>query len=160
VGRFSSYALRYRLEMIDYSWNRFVLNYDQGMQFAFFSSFFQEVTKEKIIISALSFIFFSISVMVFFVLRRPSNKELHPATDLYIGYCEGLAKHGFMREKGETPLEFYDRLSDAKPGWAQQMREITDKYIELVYKKPELLSNEDNVREFKNKIRQFHMLLY
>ncbi len=152
--------LRYRLEMIDYSWNRFVLNYDQSMQFAFFSSLFNEVTRGKIIFSALSFIFISVSIMVFFVLRKPSRKELHPATDIYLRYCEGLAKQGYMREKGETPLEYYERLSNAKPGWAQQMREITDKYIELVYKKVDQQRNQEAVKQFKIKVRQFHMMLY
>ena len=96
--------LRYRLEMLDYSWNQFVLNYDQSMQFAFFSRLFNEVTRGKIIVTALSFIFLSISIMVFFVLRKPSRKKLDPVTDLYLGYCEGLAKQGFIREKGETPV--------------------------------------------------------
>ena len=152
--------LRYRLEMLDYSWNQFVLNYDQSMQFAFFSRLFNEVTRGKIIVTALSFIFLSISIMVFFVLRKPSRKKLDPVTDLYLGYCEGLAKQGFIREKGETPLEYYERLSYAKPGWTQQMREITDKYVELVYKKVDQQKNPEVVKEFRSKIRQFHMMLY
>ncbi|MBN4053296.1 DUF3488 domain-containing transglutaminase family protein [Haliea sp. AH-315-K21] len=152
--------LRYRLEMIDYSWNRFVLNYDQGMQFAFFSSLFKEVTREKIIVTALGFIFFSIAIMVFFVLRKPSRKELHPATDLYLGYCDGLAKQGFVRARGETPFAYFDRLRNLKPAWSKQMCDITDKYIELVYKRPGQLNHPDDVKEFKNKIHQFHMLLY
>jgi transglutaminase-like putative cysteine protease len=152
--------LRYRLEMIDYSWNRFVLNYDQGMQFAFFSRLFDEVTREKIIISVLGFIFVSISIMVFFVLRKPSRKALHPATELYLGYCDGLAKQGFVREKGETPLAYLSRLSSVKPNWAKQMREITEKYIDLVYKTPDPALDPSEVKDFKNKIRQFHMLLY
>lgn len=98
--------------------------------------------------------------MVFFVLRRPSRKQFHPATELYLRYCEGLAKQGFIREKGETPLAYYDRLNNAKPGWGQQMREITERYIELVYKRPNLLDNSDEVKELKGKIRQFHMLMY
>jgi len=152
--------LRYRLEMIDYSWNRFVLNYDQSMQFAFFSSLFNEVTRGKIIFSALFFMFISVSIMVFFVLRKSSRKELNPATDLYLSYCEGLAKQGFSRKKGETPLEYYERLSNAKPKWAQQMHEITDKYIDLVYKKVDQEKSQKELKEFRNKIRQFHTLLY
>lgn len=152
--------LRYRLEMLDYSWNRFVLNYDQSMQFAFFSSIFREVTREKIIISAFGFIFISISVMVFFVLRRSSRKQFHPATELYLRYCEGLANQGYMREKGETPLAYFDRINKAKPGWGEQMRDITERYIDLVYKKSNQLDNSEEVKEFKSKIRQFHMLMY
>lgn len=152
--------LRYRIEMIDYSWNRFVLNYDQSMQFAFFSRLFNEVTRGKIIISVLGFIFISVSIMVFFVLRRPSRKAMHPATELYLGFCDGLAKQGFVREKGETPLAYFSRLSTIKPAWAKQMGEITNKYIDLVYKNPEPTVNPVEVKEFRNKIRQFHMLLY
>lgn len=152
--------LRYRLEMIDYSWNRFVLNYDQSMQFAFFSKLFNEVTRAKIIASALFFMFISVSIMVFFVLRKPSRQELHPATDLYLKYCEGLARQGFVRKKGETPLEYYERISNAKPSWAQQMREITDKYIDLAYKQVDSQNASEEVKVFRNKIRQFHTMLY
>jgi len=40
------------------------------------------------------------------------------------------------------------------------MGEITDKYIDLVYKTPDPSVNPDEVKEFGNKIRQFHMLMY
>lgn len=152
--------LRYRLEMIDYSWNRFVLNYDQSIQFAFFSRFFSEVTRGKIIASSLVFLFLSVAFMVFLVLRKPSRENMHPATELYLSYCEGLSRLGLARQRGETPLHYYDRLSSLKPTWEKQMREITDKYIDLVYKRNDAVKDKEAVREFKHKIRQFHMLMY
>ena len=63
-------------------------------------------------------------------------------------------------KKARPPLEYYERLSYAKPGWTQQMREITDKYVELVYKKVDQQKNPEVVKEFRSKIRQFHMMLY
>ena len=152
--------LRYRLEMIDYSWNRFVLNYDQSLQFAFFGRFFEEVTREKIIVSSMVFIFLSVSLIVYLVLRKPSRERLHPATDLYLRYCEGLSKQGLSRQRGETPLHYYNRLSAVKPAWSKQMREITELYISLVYKGTEPEHEARAILDFKHKIRQFHMLMY
>ncbi len=152
--------LRYRLEMLDYNWNRFVLNYDQGMQFAFFSRIFTEVTRGKIIFSTLAFLFISAAFMVFVVLRKPSTDEKHPATELYLGYCEGLSKQGLARQRGETPLHYYERLSQLKPAWAKQMQDITEKYVDLVYRQPASDNDRDSIRELRHKIRQFHMLLY
>jgi len=152
--------LRYRLEMLDYTWNRFVLNYDGAMQLAFFGSIFNEVTRGKIIFSSLAFLFASMAVMVFLVLRKPSKESRHPATDLYLGYCEGLSRQGLARQKGETPLHYYERLSQLKPNWASQMQEITEKYIDLVYRQSTGDADGDSMKELKNKIRQFHMFLY
>lgn len=152
--------LRYRLEMIDYSWNRFVLNYDQSLQFAFFGRIFREVTREKIIISSMIFIFLSLSLMVFLVLRKPSRDRFHPATDLYLKYCDGLSKQGMARLRGETPMHYYLRLSNLKPAWSQQMREITELYIKLVYKDAGGNHETKAILDFKSKIRHFHMLMY
>ena len=152
--------LRYRLEMIDYTWNRFVLNYDQSMQFAFFSRFFNEVTREKIITSSLVFVFLSFSIIIFMVLRKPSRNHLNPATELYLGFCEGLSRQGLSRKRGETPWHYYQRLSRIKPAWAQQIREITEKYIDLVYRRRESDEDKAAIRDLKTQIRQFHMMMY
>lgn len=40
------------------------------------------------------------------------------------------------------------------------MREITDKYIDLVYKKVDQQISPEAVKEFRAKIRKFHMMLY
>jgi hypothetical protein len=40
------------------------------------------------------------------------------------------------------------------------MGEITDKYIDLVYKKVDQGKNQEDVKDFRNKIRQFHAFIY
>ena len=106
------------------------------------------------------FIFLSVSLIVYLVLRKPSRERLHPATDLYLRYCEGLSKQGLSRQRGETPLHYYNRLSAVKPAWSKQMREITELYISLVYKGTEPEHEARAILDFKHKIRQFHMLMY
>src|SRR5690606_4344909 len=48
--------LRLRLEMIDYAWNRWVLNYDQQRQFQLLAWLFGNVSKQKVVLSLFAVI--------------------------------------------------------------------------------------------------------
>ena len=95
-----------RMEMIDYSWNRFVLNYDVGVQFALFNSVFNSVTKQKLSMPYLGLFFLVIAVVAIIVLRKPAEKPQTPANQLYLKFCRFLADNGISRHAGEPPLHF------------------------------------------------------
>ena len=125
--------LRLRLETIDYAWNRWVLNYDQGVQLELFARIFGSVTREKILIILLSVFIIFFSFASYFVLRRPVRKVMDPATALYLRYCRYLGKLGFERRPGETPVNFCKRVSEHNPQWGDELASITDTFVKITF---------------------------
>lgn len=147
-----------RMEMIDYAWNRFVLNYDQGNQFALFSRFFDRVSKGKILLTLLGLIFLFVGGTAFIVLRKPAEKPLSPANALYLKFCKFLADNGIRRRPGETPLHFRDRVIAFQPHWAGAVTEITDRYMTLAFKEPPEDERDTQTRQFRQAIRKFRVM--
>jgi len=148
--------LRYRLEMIDYAWNRFVLNYDQDMQFRFFSRLFGEVTKTKILLAVGGFMALVISLIAFNLFRSSVVADKVPATRLYLEFCKSLAKAGFARRTGETPQQFMQRVLSQNPQWRAELEDITACYTQLVYISKDMPT--DQVQVLRSKIRRFKLL--
>ena len=148
--------LRLRLEMIDYAWNRFVLNYDQESQFRFFSNLFGEVTRNKIIMVLLGFLALVVAFVAFTVFRQPAYAKAPPATRLYRKFCAYMASQGFPRNIGETPMDYLQRMSEVNPQWTAPMKEITQIYNELAFVNTE--ADPEQIRYLEHKVRKFRLL--
>jgi transglutaminase-like putative cysteine protease len=148
--------LRYRLEMMDYAWNRFVLNYDQDMQFNLFSRLFGTVTKLKILLVIVGFMALA-GVVIAWLLFRLSPVDVRPvASRLYLRFCKVLGKQGFVRAPGETPQQYMQRISAANPQWRDDVEAITQLYVELAYISRN--SQPDKLRELQRRVRRFRLL--
>lgn len=147
-----------RMEMIDYAWNRFVLNYDQGMQFSLFSRLFDQVTKTKILLTVLAVLFLSVGGAAFIVLRKPARKAQLPANALYLKFCRFLAANGIRREAGETPLHYSHRVAALQPQWSGDVAVITDLYMDLAFNAVDAGDEENRLRELRQAIRRFRVI--
>lgn len=148
--------LRYRLEMIDYAWNRFVLNYDQDMQFRFFNKLFGNVTKTKVLLAVVGFMLLVIGLIALSLFRSTVVIARPPATRLYLSFCEILAKSGFARNTGETPEHYMRRVSALNPQWQAQLEDITGTYLQLAYINKDIAP--EQLQGLKQKIRKFRLL--
>ena len=146
-----------RKEMIEYAWNRFVLNYDQGMQFSLFSRLFDSVSQAKIYFTIFGLVILFVAVIAFLVLRKPAEKPLPPATSLYLKFCKFLADNGISRRAGETPLHFRDRVVAIQPGWKADVCRITDIYMELAFASAEE-GREERMRQLRQAVRRFKVI--
>jgi len=147
-----------RMEMIDYSWNRFVLNYDVGVQFALFNSVFNSVTKQKIIYALLGLFFLVIAVVAIIVLRKPAEKPQTPANQLYLKFCRFLADNGISRHAGEPPLHFRERVCTLRPKWANEVSRITEIYMDIAFNDNQPGLFEDKLLKLKQEIRKFRVI--
>jgi len=148
--------LRYRLEMIDYAWNRFVLNYNQDMQLSLFSRLFGAVTKTRILLVVLGFMAL-VTVFVAFTVFRLSPTEARPAASrLYLQFCRNLARLGLARAPGETPQQYMQRVSAANPQWREEVEAITRLYVELAYVQRH--TDPGRLRELQQRVRRFRLL--
>lgn len=151
--------LRLRLEMMDYAWNRWVLNYDRDLQFELFSQLFGTVTQKKILYTLVGLLLAFVAIAAFFVLKKPARKELRPATALYLHYCDFLAKLGFERNSGETPQNYCSRVAGLQPQWANEMSGITETYVDLAFRsKASDLENADKIKRLQRKIKKFRLM--
>lgn len=148
--------LRYRLEMIDYAWNRFVLNYDQDMQFNLFSRLFGTVTKVKILLTILGFMVLALGLIAYVVLRVPAQAARSPASRLYLRFCAMLARMGLARQRGETPQQYMQRVSQARPQWHADVEAITHLYVELAYVSRR--QDPQKLQELQQRVRRFRLL--
>jgi len=148
--------LRLRLEMADYAWNRFVLNYDQNRQFELFASLFGNVTRVKIVLMLVSFVLIATLFVAFVVLRKPALNPRPPATQQYLRFCDYLARLGFARRRGETPMHYCERVGAANPQWRAELLAVTQAYVELAFigeaKDP------DKLKQLRHHVRKFRML--
>lgn len=148
--------LRLRLEMMDYAWNRFVLNYDQDRQFQLFSSLFGNVTRVKIVLVLVSFAFVATLFIAFVVFRKPPRNPPPPATQLYLRFCDSLAQRGFARQRGETPLQYCERIVAANPQWRAELQAVTQTYVELAFSGE--AADPVRLKQLRRHVRKFRML--
>lgn len=147
-----------RLEMIDYAWNRFVLNYDVGMQFSLFSRIFDSVNQKKIVMSLLALIFLFTGGVAILVLRKPTRKELAPVNALYLKFCKFLSDNGINRQPGETPMSYCARITAIQPQWSQDVAAITGLYMDIAFAPNTKQEADAKTRALKQAIRKFKII--
>lgn len=148
--------LRLRLEMIDYAWNRFVLNYDQGTQLRLFSFLFGVVTQLKVVLMTISALLVVLACSAYLVFRQTPAPTQLPATRYYLRFCNYLAGLGFERRCGETPLQYQQRMVLQHPQWAREIIDITQSYIALVFGGEQASAGQ--LKELRRKVKQFRVL--
>jgi transglutaminase-like putative cysteine protease len=148
--------LRLRLEMMDYAWNRFVLNYDEDTQFRLFSSLFGNVTRTKIIMVVLGFMALTTLFVGLVVFRKPAVNPLPPATQQYLRFCAYLGKLGFARKPGETPLHYLERVCAANPQWRNDMQAVTKAYVELAFASND--ADPAKLKQLRRRVRSFRVM--
>lgn len=148
--------LRLRLEMMDYAWNRFVLNYDQDTQFQLFNSLFGDVTRTKIILTVVTFMALVGAFVAFVVFRKPAVNPKPAATQQYLRFCAYLERIGFARRPGETPQHYLERVSSANPQWRDEMRGVTEAFVEIAFGRGE--GDKDQLRNLQRRVRKFRVL--
>ncbi len=148
--------LRLRLEMMDYAWNRLVLNYDQDTQFRLFNSIFGDVTRVKIILAVLVFILLVTLFVGVTVFRKPAIHPKPPATQQYLRFCEYLAKLGFARRAGEAPLHYMERISAANPQWRSEVQAVTQSYVDLAFASND--ADPAKLKQLQRSVRNFRVM--
>jgi len=148
--------LRLQLEMMDYSWNRFVLNYNQEMQFQLFNSLFGTMTRMKMVLSVIGFMLCITLFVVLVIFRKSASTPLPPATRSYLNFCDYMAGLGFPRHTGEPPLQYLERISQQHPQWRRDLEVITREFIHLAYKSD--VPDPQILKIFQRRIRRARLL--
>jgi protein-glutamine gamma-glutamyltransferase len=148
--------LRLRLEMVDYAWNRFVLNYNQDLQSDLLNRLLGTFTRAKMMFAALVFMLVMGAFVALTVFHKSSKATKPAATVQYLRFCNYMASRGHARQPGETPLQYLDRLTRLHPQWANEMRTITNVFTELAFAPDG--NNEEKLRLLRRNVRRFRLL--
>ena len=150
--------LIFRFEMIDYAWNRFVLNYNQDIQMSLFRQMFDEVTKTKILVTVFGFIFICLSFLCFHLIRSLPREVNRPVNKIYLRFCNFLAQQGMPRHRGEAPKDYCTRVCEQQPSWADVITEITESYYEIAFGNYDEQEKAEKLEELKSSIRKFKLV--
>ena len=148
--------LRFRIEMIDYAWNRFVLNYDQDMQFSLLTSLLGTITKIKVLLSLIGLMALFIIFIAISVFKKSTTEPRKPVLKHYLRFCSYLGKLGFARIPGETPRQYQERVSHSNPKLASEMQGITQTFVELAFASESV--DPEKLKRLRMLISKFRMM--
>ncbi len=116
---------------IDYSWQRWVINYDNKSQSSFLSSF--GINDLKTLVYWMIAIIALITAVLCWFLLYQKPKSADKVLLIYNRFCKKLAKHGLNRGTGEGVKDFAERVKAKLPEQAMEIDQITTVFIRLRY---------------------------
>jgi len=134
----------------EYQWQRWVINYSATQQNLFFSGLGIEGIK-SVMYWLLTLIILITSILAALILRTRAtvtSKELQ----YYQKYCAKLAKIGINKQTAETAQQFAQRVQQQRPDIAKAVRQITELFITLRYKKT---PKKQDMQRLKQTVNQF-----
>ncbi|MCG8435962.1 MAG: DUF3488 and transglutaminase-like domain-containing protein [Gammaproteobacteria bacterium] len=146
-------AAQLRWDALNAGWNEFFLAYGPEAQEAFLMKLGMDDPEwEKMagIMFALIFTFMAgLSLYLVWLNRAPPRDS---AARLYERFCRKLAKINLAREQHEGPRDFAVRVSAALPALAKQVKDITDLYVTIRYRKG---ASETRLKHFSRLVGTF-----
>jgi transglutaminase-like putative cysteine protease len=128
---------------VEYSWQRWVINYNSGSQSRFLSSF--GIDDVKSMVFWMTAIIAVLTALYGAILFQRSTNPSDQALRFYARYCNKLAKKGLIRNVGEGAKDFAERAKVKLPEHSADIEFITSLFIELHYgRKP----TEESLHQF------------
>jgi transglutaminase-like putative cysteine protease len=118
---------------VDYSWQRWVINYDNKSQTNFLSSF--GINDIKIMVYWMIGLIGLITAVLCWFLLYQKPKTTDQVLLAYKRFCKKLTKHGLLRAAGEGAKDFAERLKIKFPEQAADIDQITGLFIKLRYER-------------------------
>ncbi len=121
---------------IDYSWQRWVINYSTENQTKFLSSL--GIHNIKSIVYWLMGSIGGISLVLAWIILKNKTTKLAEEVRLYQMFCKKMAKVGLDKEVAETAQNYCHRIQLQRPDLSEQVAKITMIYTRLHYEKEPL----------------------
>ena len=126
-------GLRQQLDLMQYGWQRFVLNYDNETQQNFLKNLFGEMTIRKTMLVVGGLFGAIILLWVGFLGMFKKRDTEAPEHQLYRRFCAMLADKGVIREIAQTPESFSQYAVSQLPDSANLIHEFNQNYSTLCY---------------------------
>lgn len=127
--------LRFNWDALANRWNQWVLGYNPETQFAFLTRLgMEDITWQKMALNMLAGIFILVGLFTLILLRRLVVRSRDPVQAAWLKLCRKLGQAGLPRASHEGPLDYADRVAQARPDLAGRMRELAERYVALRYR--------------------------
>ncbi|WP_342051538.1 MULTISPECIES: transglutaminase TgpA family protein [unclassified Cupriavidus] len=123
--------LRWGLDGLMYTWQRWILDYDRARQMSLLRQFGMDDRLPQILMVGLAAL--TLLGLIPLWLRR---QRLDPLQALYARFCRELAKRGYERGAAEGPQDYARRAAAAMPQAAPALHAFTAEYVRLRYGAP------------------------
>ncbi len=145
--------LRLRVDALNYSWQRFVLQYDSDEQFRLLDGLLGEVSASRLAGFLIGGWMLILIPVAFSLLRPTGGPRLDAASTLYLEFCHKLAKVGLPRQIAEAPASYAQRIGGQRPELAVDVNAIAAVYDALSYRS---VSDEQALKLLRRQVRSFN----
>lgn len=144
--------LRNSWDMINNSWNQWVLSYDSARQKQLLNHLgLKGINWLGMTIALVVLMVIFLSIVAIWIWLRSRVVERDSVQQVYLRFCQKLARQGFHRSPSEGPLTFADRVSRARPDLATAVEQIVKLYIQTRYR-----SQFEILPQLRRAVRLFH----
>jgi transglutaminase-like putative cysteine protease len=120
-------------QTVDYSWQRWVINYDRANQNEFLSGL--GINNLRAMLYAMLGIITFITAVLAWLLLKNNRGHTDKVVLVYDKFCQKIAKAQLQRHSNEGARDFADRACASLPEHSEQINAITRLYIGLRYGK-------------------------
>jgi transglutaminase-like putative cysteine protease len=138
---------------VDYSWQRWVINYNRTNQSKFLSGL--GIGNLQTMLYWLLGLVALITVILSFALLYQKPKATDQALRQYRQFCRKLGKYGLVRQPGEGETAFAGRITAALPQSAPAAQQITALFVGLRYGKA---AQPEDLQRLAEQVRAFRVL--
>ncbi len=124
---------RLRWDSINFSWNKWVLNYDTELQMEVLENWLGEVTAWKIALFVLGAGGLVMVVIAISLLKHGVKHRLHPTDRTYLRHARATARLGLERHEAEGANDFASRVAQQFPALADSAWRIAFLYNGIRY---------------------------
>jgi transglutaminase-like putative cysteine protease len=128
-------GLRSLADYVNYRWHRDVLGYDSSRQDGLMQRLLGDTGLWRRL-AVMGGLLLALGLVLFLWALRGQRRPLHPLDRLYLRYCRRLARRGLVREPGEGPQAFAERVAREAPELAAEAGEFARIYAALRYRPP------------------------
>lgn len=145
--------MRWGLDAINTSWNRWILGYSNKRQSELLSMLNLEFLKGKALGIGMVVITSIIVLIITLSLLIKGRGTSDPTVILYQRFCNKLGRKGLTRHQNEGPKDYAERVIQKRPDLKDSVEGITRLYIALRYGRLDSSAHRKNLRKM---IRGFH----
>ena len=147
--------LRLNLDTMTNQWNQWVLGYNTERQFAFLTRLgMEDITWQKLAMNMLAGVSLLVGIFTLVMLRRLVTRQTDAVQAFYLKFCRKLEKRGTKRATHEGAQDFSLRAAQQHPQRAEQIADITARYVALRYGNEH---DDVSLRSFRDAVRTFKL---
>jgi len=125
--------LNHRMDALSFSWQKFVLNYDESNQRSFFNNVLGGADAWRVALFLLCSV--GLCLLIYFLWNvQPLKRERRNRFErLYQQHLRDLEKKGYIRSAHETPIKFAERVGAEYPALKTILLRFAEQYCRLQY---------------------------